>query len=259
MAMRHGAILSDMPDKVQVPAADQTLRILSYLARQRASVPAATVASALDLPRSTTYHLLATLLDHGFVVNGDRRWALGLAAHDLGSGYLRQQPLALAGRTAIARFVDSVGENAHLAVLNDRDVVYVVEERAPGRPSLVTDVGVRLPAHLTASGRSMLACLPPEQIRALYPDDAALSSRGGFPSTRRQLREVLRETRQRGFGMETGDVTEGLSSIAVPILDRVGWPLAALAVTFPDSRGDGADLVDAAILVAADISRRLRV
>ncbi|MEY4312791.1 MAG: hypothetical protein RLZZ319_300, partial [Actinomycetota bacterium] len=122
-----------------------------------------------------------------------------------------------------------------------------------------TDVGVRLPAHLTASGRAMLAQLPPEQIRALYPDDSALSSRGGSPSTRRQLREVLRETRQRGFAIERGDVTAGLSSIAVPILDRVGWPLAALALTFPDSAGDGAELVADVATAASDIARRLRV
>ena len=42
-----------------------------------------------------------------------------------------------------------------IAVLHGRDVLYVVEERAPGRPPLVTDVGVRLPAHLTASGRAI--------------------------------------------------------------------------------------------------------
>lgn len=243
---------------MQVPASDQTLTILSFLARQRASVPAATIASALDLPRSTVYHLLATMRHHGFVVNGDRRWALGLAAHDLGSGYLRQQPLALVGRQLVSRLVDAVGENAHLAVLADREVVYVVEERAVGRPSLVTDVGVRLPAPLTASGRAMLSSLPPEQIRALFPDDASLAYQGRTSLTRRRLRDELRETRQRGYATEKGDVTPGLSSIAVPILDRVGWPLAALAVTYPDGVSV-TPLVAEATRVAAELSRRLRV
>ena len=64
-------------------------------------------------------------------------------------------------------------------MLHGRDVLYVVEERAPGRPPLVTDVGVRLPAHLTASGRAMLAALPPAQVRALYPDRGAFVDRHG--------------------------------------------------------------------------------
>lgn len=248
-----------MPDKVQVPAADNTLAILGYLARQRASVPAATIASALGIPRSTTYHLLSTLSDHGFVVSGDRRWALGVAAHDLGTGYLRQQPLTLVGRPLVSRLVDTVGENGHLAVLNGSDVVYVVEERAAGRPSLVTDVGVRLPAHLTASGRSMLAAMSREQVLALYPDDASFGRRGGVTMTRRQLREVLRETRSRGFATEHGDVTVGLGSVAVAIVDRVGWPIAALALTFDDTREIDADLIAALRNTSAEISKRLRV
>lgn len=248
-----------MPDKVQVPAADSVLRILSYLARQRASVPAATISTALGLPRSSTYQLLATLAEHGYVVNGDRRWALGVASHDLGSGYVRQQPLALVGRPLVSKLVDSLGESAHLAVLHGRDVVYVVEERAPGRPSLVTDVGVRLPAHLTASGRSMLGAMSREQVLAIYPDDASLATRGTTTLTRRELREELRHARERGYATERGDITAGLSSVAVPIIDRSGWPIASLAVTFPDSRTDVAAIAAAMSVTTAELSRRLRV
>lgn len=247
-----------MPDKVQVPAADSTLRILSFLARQRGSVPAATIASALDLPRSTAYHLLTTLLDHGYVVNGDRRWALGVRAHDLGTGYLRQEPLALVGRTVVSRLAETVGENAHLAVLHGRDVVYVVEGRAADRPSLITDVGVRLPAHLTASGRSMLAAMSREQVLALYPDDASITPRGDASINRRELRDVLRQCRERGFAVENGEITPGFASVAVPVLDRVGWPLASIAVTFVEGSVDELSLADAARTAASEISRRLR-
>jgi DNA-binding IclR family transcriptional regulator len=250
--------LSDMPDKAQVPAADQTLRVLTFLATQRASVPAAVVATALGIPRSTMYHLLSTLATHGFVVNGDRRWALGPAAHDLGTGYVRQQPLTLAGRAIVSGLVDSLAHNAHLAVLLGREVVYVIEERAPGRPSLVTDVGVRLPAHLTASGRSMLAAMSREQILAVYPDDASLSVRGDTSMTRKGLLEELRATRARGYATEHGEITAGLSSVAVSVLDRVNWPIAALAITFEgDIEVD--PLVSALRNAVSDLSRRLRV
>ena len=70
-------------------------------------------------------------------------------------------------RVQVADLADDSGHNAHLAVMHGRDVLYVIEERAPGRASLVTDVGVRLPAHLTASGRAILAALPAAQVRAL--------------------------------------------------------------------------------------------
>ena len=153
----------------QVPAADATLRVLSHLAGARGPLPAAAIASALDLPRSTVYHLLSVLQEHGFVVHlpEARRYGLGVAAFELSGGYARQEPLSMLGRPLLAELVDRVGESAHLAVLHGRDVLYIVDERAPRRPHLVTDVGVRLPAHLTASGCAILAALPAGQLRAL--------------------------------------------------------------------------------------------
>ena len=143
-------------------AARQALALLQALARQPVPVPAAALARDLGLPRSTTYHLLAELVDAGFVVHlpEERRYGLGVSAFEIGSAYSRQEPLARLARPVLARLVDAVGHSAHLAVLHGREVLYVVEQRAPGRPPLVTDVGVRLPAQLTASGRAMLADLP---------------------------------------------------------------------------------------------------
>ena len=99
---------------------------------------------ACDLPRSTAYHLLNTMVDEGFVVHleEERRYGLGVAAFEVGSGYSRQEPLQRIARRLLAGLVDSTQQNAHLAVLHGRDVLYVVEERAPGRPPLVTDVAV---------------------------------------------------------------------------------------------------------------------
>ena len=45
--------------------------------------------------------------------------------------------------------------------------------------TLVTDVGVRLPAHLTANGRSILAHLPAAQVRALFPSARGFVDRTG--------------------------------------------------------------------------------
>ena len=138
-----------------MPAADQTLAILAHLAAQRGPVPAATIAQALDLPRSTVYHLLAVMQERGFVVHlpEERRYGLGIAAFELSSGFSRQQPLARLGRPLVAALVDRLGESGHLAVLHGRDVLYLVEERAPA-PSLARDRRRRAPARAPHRDRS---------------------------------------------------------------------------------------------------------
>ncbi|MGX1934658.1 IclR family transcriptional regulator [Microbacterium resistens] len=253
--------MSVIPDnRPQVPAADQTLRILRHLARRPGPVAASALARDLSIPRSTVYHLLATLEDHGFVVHlpQERRWGLGTAAFELAGGYARQEPLARLGRPVVAGLADRIGESAHLAVMTGRDVLYIVEERAARRPALVTDVGVRLPAHLTATGRAMLAALPAAQVRALYPDASAFADRTGRGPTRpAELREVLREVRRAGHATEDGEVTPGFRSVAAAVTDHAGWPAAALAVTWSaDATVDGDGIVDAVTAAATELRRR---
>lgn len=251
----------------QVPAATRTLRVLRFLAGQPDPVPLERIAQAVGLPRSTAYHLIGAMVEEGFVVHlaEERRYGLGVAAYEVGSSYSRQVPLQRLARHSLGQLVDQTGQSAHLAVLHGRDIVYVIEERATGRPPLVTDVGVRMPAPLTASGRALLAALPAAQVRALFPDAEAFVQRHGTgPDSLGALRTVLSETRARGYAREDGEVTPGLRSVALPVLDHNDFPVAAVALTWPvDEPPDGPGESEESRLVAtlrrtaSGLSRRL--
>lgn len=243
-----------------VPAATQALRVLRFLSQRSTPVPAARIAGELGLPRSSTYHLLAAMAAESFVVHypEDRSWGVGVAAWEVGQGYTRADPLTRLARLPIARLVDSLGLSAHLAVLHGSDVVYLVEERARGTARLVTDVGVRMPAHLTASGRAILAGLPRAQIRALYPEEAVLVRRTeAGPRTLADLRAILARTRHNGYADEDSEVTEGFASVAVVIPSAASF--ASIAVTWqtPLER-DQDEVVTALSATAATIGERLR-
>ncbi|HWI43552.1 MAG TPA: IclR family transcriptional regulator [Nocardioides sp.] len=245
----------------QVPAATRTLQVLRFLAGQADPVPLERIMRACHLPRSTAYHLVDAMIEQGFVVHlaDDRRYGLGVAAFEVGSGYGQQAPLQRIARRPLGQLVDRTGHSAHLAVLHGRDVLYVLEERAPGRPPLVTDVGVRLPAHLTASGRAILAALPAAQVRALYPDRSAFVDRTGVgPQSLTALRSLLAETRRRGHAREDGEVTAGLASVAAPVLDHNDHPVAGVALTWPVGEGEADGLAGAVSEIAELVSRRLR-
>jgi DNA-binding IclR family transcriptional regulator len=233
------------------------------MARHAGPLPAARIAADLDLPRSTVYHLLDVLRARGFVVHlpEERRYGLGVAAFEVGSAYTHQAPLARLARPLVARLVDATGHGGHLAVLHGREVLYVVEERAPGRPPLVTDVGVRLPAQLTASGRALLAGLPAPQVRALFPDRSAFVLRHDVgPASSAALRRLLVEVRARGYAVEDGEVTSGLASVGCAVLDHAGHPAAGLALTFPAEdvpSPDRAALARRVRATAEELTRRI--
>lgn len=246
------------------PAAGQALDVLALLGRHVAPMPASAIARDLGLPRSTVYHLLTVLRDRGFVVHlpEERRYGLGTAAFELGSAYSRQEPLRWVAHTVLARLVADTTHNGHFAVLDGRDTLYLLEERAAGRPSLVTDVGVRLPATLTASGLAMLSTLPAQQVRALWPhrrDLVRRHERG--PASLTELRQELVETRRRGWALEDGFVTPGFASVATAVLDHTGHPQAAVALTFPSDEVHEAErraLAAEAAAASARIARYIR-
>lgn len=245
---------------IKVPALDQGLRLLRFLASQRGPVPAQAIALALEIPRSTTYQLLAAMIEHGYVVHlaQVRRYGLGPSAFELSGGYIRQQPLGLVGKPLLADLVDRVGESGHLAVSHGTDVLYIAEERARRRTPLVTGVGVRLPAHLTATGRAILAAMPRAQVNALFPVAVPFVDRTGVgPQNRRELTTLLADTAARGYAIEDGEVSAGLRSVAVAVLDHNGWPIAGLGVTFVSDPDRDANLVAELAASASVLARRV--
>ncbi|MBC3185024.1 IclR family transcriptional regulator [Corynebacterium sp. zg-331] len=211
-----------------VPAARNTLRILTLLSSIDVPISAARIRAELDLPRSTTYHLLTEMERAGYVVRipETRTWGLGLVAYSMANAYVTQQPLVRLARRPLQSLAESVGGSAHLSRLAGSEVVYLLEVRGPRAVSLVTQEGVRLVALGTASGRVMLAHLPESEAKAAYAPHGAGTSWG-------RVRRDLSLIRERGWTEEVEEVSRGQHSLAVAVLDHVGRPAAALAVTFP--------------------------
>lgn len=153
----------------QVPAARNTLRILALLSRIDVPVSAARIRAELDLPRSSTYHLLREMEAAGFVMHipGEQTYGLGVAAYEMAQAYTTQQPLVRLGQKRLRELAVQAGGSGHLSRLVGPEIVYLVEVRSPGAQALITDVGVRLPALRTASGLAMLSALNDAQVKAV--------------------------------------------------------------------------------------------
>jgi DNA-binding IclR family transcriptional regulator len=248
-----------------VPALRRGLAVLRLLAGKAGPVTAGAIARELGLPRSTTYHLLSELAAAGFVTHleEERRYGLGVAAFELGSAYLRHDPLERLAKPVLRRLIERTGQTAHLGVLHGRETLYLIREQPPNPYLTVTDVGVRLPAQLPASGRAMLAHLPAAQVRALFPSRESFVDRTGRgPAHLPALRRLLSAERQRGWAVEDGYVMPGFASVAAAVLDHLGRPVAAISTTFPHQcPGDCGEtwptLADHTRRAAAELSTRV--
>ncbi len=243
------------------PAVGRALDVLLHLASRPGPVQGSALIRELGLPRSSAYHLLEVLVARGFVVHlpDQHAYALGFSAFEIGSAYLRHEPLEHIARPILKRLVSGVGETGHLGILYGAESVYLLKEqphmsRVP--VTLVTDVGVRLPAHLTANGRSILAHLSAAQIRVLFPSAQTFIRRTGHgPSSLVELRRLLQTEQASGWAHEVGMITDGLQSVAACAFDHAGRPCAAFSVTQRQDRP--ASSLPALVTAVRDAARQL--
>ncbi|MEV4430428.1 IclR family transcriptional regulator [Streptomyces sp. R-07] len=223
------------------PAVGRALDILLHLAGRPGLVRAGALARDLGIPRSSAYHILSVLVERGFVtyVPKEQAYGLGVSSFEIGSAYLRHEPLERVARPILRTLSNRLGQTVHLGILYGAETVYLLKERPTAGQAgevdtpLVTDIGVRLPAHLTASGRALLAHSAEAQLRALFPRPGSLITRTGRgPRSLPELRRQLAEERERGWSEEVELVSEGLRSIGVAAFDHNERPVAALSSTW---------------------------
>lgn len=249
----------------EVPAARNALRIIRYLAGHSGPVRAATITRDLDLPRSSVYHLLNVLQDEGFVVHSPEHqgYALAPLLGEIGSSVAASNALARLGTPVLERLVreTKLPVVAHLGVLQHADVVYASKISAARAPAVVTSIGVRLPAHLTATGRAMLSALTPAQFNAVFAEGALARRTEHGPASVAELRTLLTAARERGWATEDGDIDPAYASVASAVLDHNDYPAAAVGLTFRRTLVDDAQWARfgrAVAAAAATLSRRIR-
>jgi len=260
----HLAPLPSAPIPKHVKSAERALDVLLFLASRVRPVPAAAIAREHGMPKSSLYHLLNVLAAKGFVVHNreEQTWALGVAAFEIGSAYLGSEPLGHLGRPVVRALAEQTRKVSQLFIMQGTEVLTLLREMPRGvELSMVTDVGVRLPAYLTAAGRAMLMHASAKQLNALYPPTRPLVNRNRpGPRNLAELRHELQVSRERGYAVIENTISFGLSATAVPVFSHDDRSIAALTLTQPTAPGavhDRRGVVEPLLDAAETLSRQL--
>jgi DNA-binding IclR family transcriptional regulator len=246
------------------PPVQRAARLLRHIAEGDKVTNMARTARALDISRTTLLRLLCTLEAERFIerIGEGQGYRIGLGLIGLAAQSFFSGDLVQIAVPAIARLADKVDLSAHLGVLDDRDIVYVVR-RTPEQGRYVSNirVGSRLPAHGSVMGRAILSNLPAERVRQLYAGVELSASTAQTPVTLAQLLALLEHDRAAGLAWSDGFFEAGISSVAAPIFDAAGEPVAAVNVSGQTASFEGAarrELVGRTVRdTAEEISRRL--
>lgn len=120
-------------------------------------------------------------------------------------------------------------------MLDGSDVTFLLRCGEHRIMSVAVRVGSRLPAHLTAIGRALLAWLSEDELSAYLAQLKFTSHTARTVRSTEHLRASLLKVRADGFAVVEQELEEGLSAIAAPVRDRRGRVVAAVNVSIPDS------------------------
>ena len=241
-------------------AVRRALAIISAFTYENPIIGVSELARRLDLPKTTTHRLLATLLAEGFVDRtASGQYRLSLRVYEIGQQAVQSNRVRQLGHAPLERLRNETRETAHLAVLSGVDVVYVDRFESPQLVKLFARFGRRAPAHATSSGKCLLAFGSLRDVNIVIDGGLAkLAPR--TVTTPAALRRALAETRKNGYAVSSHESARDIVSIGAPIFDRLGSCVAAVSVAGPEIRLPPEQLEHTVRLVvkcAADISRGL--
>lgn len=214
-----------------VPSVTRAMALLDLLASERAPMGLVRLAQRLGLPKSSVHALCNTLLALGYLRRqGDGGFFIGPRVMPLADAFVSGTDVAQAFNAVWDDLGTPPDETVILSVLNGTDVVYVAARSGQRPLGLAFRVGMRLPAHLAASGRAMLAHLPATDVQALYAGVALEPPARGPALTLDTLMAELAATRARGHSLDDEGVREGVHCIGAPVFDASGAVVAGVGV-----------------------------
>jgi len=221
--------LSSSP--VLVPAVARAMAVLDHVARQRQPMTMARLAADLALPKSSVHGLCNTLLALGYLRRqGDGQLQIGPRVMGLAEAFLSGTDVTREFDALWQQGAQAPEETVLLSVLDGREVVYLAARNGSRPLGLAFTVGMRLPAHLAATGKAMLAWLAPAAVQQRVGSGPLVLLTGKGSADLRSLADELALSRERGYSIDDEGVRLGVYCIAAPVLDAGGRPVAGVGV-----------------------------
>jgi DNA-binding IclR family transcriptional regulator len=218
------------------------IKLLGQVGEQGARM--AEIAEGLGLKASTAHRIVSALERHGLIERerATKRYRLGLALFALGATAADGTGLRKISRPALLRIAAATGDTVFLMARSGFNVVCV--DRQEGTyvlDSLTGHVGGQIPMGVGPASQAILAFLPSDEAAAIIEANTPLYPRY-HGLTAESVREKLPQVRAQRFALDDGELVQGISALAIPILPQGRDAIASITVNMTSARlGDRAD------------------
>jgi IclR family pca regulon transcriptional regulator len=229
-----------------VQSVAKAFAVLKAFGHDRPELTVAEVAAQTGHDRGTAFRLIHTLVDLGYLspVPEGRRFRLTLKCLELGYAALSSGDLPTHVRPLLRDLVPAVADAGSLGVVEQGEVIYLARvEAGLERHGVVRRPGTRIGAYATALGQAILAWMPREEQVAQLESVPRVKLSDRTLTDLDALLARLDEVRARGYAVSDGENAYGLRTVAAPVLDARGAPVAGVSLTIGGDRLSLADFI----------------
>jgi IclR family transcriptional regulator, KDG regulon repressor len=248
-------------DRTMLTSVRNAARLLRAFSRAGQELGITELSRQLGLGKSTVHRMVTTLVAERLLERGSTpgRYRLGLVLYELGSNVTEHVDLHQAALPVLTTLRHETGEMVHVAVLDGLEVVYVERLESHNLLPIFRQVGHRLPAHTTSSGKILLAALPLAELNHRLEDWRPRAVTPWTIIDKTRLLAELSTVAKRGWAQNNEEGHLGIASVGAPIRGRDGQVMAAVSVVGDSARMRAMMRRATALVVesARVISRRL--
>lgn len=216
-----------------IQSLERAFAILEEIGRHRDGINLADLSKAVGLHNSTTFHLVKTMAQLGYVgqVADSKRYRIGSKVFTLAAGALEENTFLAIATPVLESLTGATGEAAHFAIRSGNQVTVIARTAGAGLLQMVDRSGGQRPAHATALGKVLLSPLNDAQIRQFLGARPLQKFTAKTIVDREAFLREIAEVRRAGIAYDDGEFDEEIRCVAVPVHDFAGRLAGAVGIS----------------------------
>lgn len=249
----------------RIQSVERALTILETLASVPDALALSEIAERAGLNTSTCHHLVATLVERGYVLNAGRNrgYMLSSRLHELSDISARKADLSDFARPDLIELSGKLGLSVQLAEMQGTSLVTRFKVNVAGIHVIEADEVVKMRAsHATATGKAILAWLPESQILKVISENGLERFTASTITSVVDLMEDLRWVRRNGYAVDNEELRPGVICCGAALRNEKGTVVASVSASFPVELATDAfreHVVQEVTACARKLSDRLRL
>lgn len=216
----------------------RVLDILDAIAEADRPLSPTEIADQLAIPKASVHRLCSSLEEYGYLQTrlSGRGLQAGSRLNRLALGVLAGAPLQAQRRAILSTLSKDIGETCNIGVPDGVEIIYFdrAETHWPVRINL--QVGSRVPACATASGKMYLSSLSDARRDRVIKNTRLQRYTANTLVSQSALTDELKLTAERGYSLDNEEYIEGMVAMAVAVRDHQGRLYATLSFHAPCMR-----------------------